>query len=60
MNFNRKKMYRALFLEFFWFYKESVKFVSHQSKIKTLLQSIPKSFGFIKEQHRYYKQFIYN
>lgn len=44
-----------LIKDYFWFYKESVRFMSHQSAAKTLIQAIPKSFIFIKMQYKDYK-----
>lgn len=48
---------KALFMDFFWFYGASIKFMGHQSKIKTFFQAIPKSFVFVKEQSEYYKSY---
>lgn len=48
-------MYRTLVYEYFWFYGASIKYMSHQSKVKTFFQAIPKSFVFIKAQHKYHK-----
>lgn len=49
-------MYLKLIKDYFWFYKESLNYMSHQSKLKTFLQAIPKSFIFIKWQHNHYKR----
>lgn len=58
MKITKRKMYVALVKDYFWFYKESMSFMGHQSRVKTFFQAIPKSFGFVKWQHDYYKQFI--
>jgi len=56
--FTKRKMYIALFKEFFWFYKESFSFMGHQPKVITFFQAIPKSFGFTKEQYKYYREYL--
>lgn len=51
-----KNIYVRLIKDYFWFYKASMDFMSHQPRWKTFFQAIPKSFGFVALQYKDYKE----